>query len=248
MKSILAFTILGILATAGLIYIVLQRFPSIQIVGESPAVTLNLSSPNQEYKLQLNENVDRHIYIFPINIFEFRKFNEVRFSAFKDEQALIENEGLWEDTSSDMRYFDVYKPQWISDSVLKFSDSRTFAENKMDEVVVLNNTNQPIGYLLVNAGERFLILDLQPNEKVKLSTTPQSWASWISCGGNFQVSKKKFYSGVNFSIHDGNENHVSQHYFVTVKDDEVLIQSQEFEGYKSTKEVDIKVPKYDKAF
>ena len=145
--------------------------------AEGLPVNTRISSPNQNYNVQLNENVDRHLYPFPFNMFEFRKFNEVRFSAFKGEQNLVDNERLWEDTSSDMRFFDVYEPQWISNPVLKFSGSRTFAENKMDEVVILNNTNQPIGYLLVNAVERLLILDLQPNEKVKLSTIPQSWAS-----------------------------------------------------------------------
>lgn len=219
---------------------------------ESLPVNLIISSPDKNLSIQFNENVDLHRNPFPLDIFEFRKYNEVRFNAFKGEELLIKNEILWEDTSSDMRFFEVYEPQWISNSIIKFGSNKAFSKDKMDELVIINNTYSSIGYLLVNAGERFLILNLQPKEKITLMVFPQSWSNYITCKGNFEKSKSKFFSGVNFPLYDNSENHTPKHYFINVNDNDVLIQSLEVEGFTykkgedftSNKENEIKIPKY----
>ena len=208
---------------------------------ESPPVSLTLSSPNKTYVVHLVERADR--YLLPIYI-DSRRFNsEVRFSAFKGEKALAQNEMLWDDPSGDARFFDSYKYHWITDSVLKFGGDESVPQSKIDEVSISNDTNQPINQLVVNASDYFLILDLQPKASVKVPADHQPWLSWLSCGGSFSSGKPIPFDGVNFFIGDNQESHVSQHYCISIRDNGVLIQSQEIEGYKDVNGVKTTVPK-----
>lgn len=207
---------------------------------ESPPVSLNLSSPSNTYIIHLDEHADR--YLLPIHLDSRRFPSEVRFNAFKGERPLAQNEMLWDDSSGGARFFDSYKYHWISDSVLKFGWDESVPQSKIDEVVVSNDTNQPINQLVVNASEYFLILDLPPKSSVKLSAYPQSWLSWVSCKGSFASGKSIPFDGVNFFIRDNRESHVSQHYCISIREDELLIQSQEIEGYKEENGVKTAVP------
>jgi hypothetical protein len=208
---------------------------------ESPPVSLTLTSPNKTYVVHLDEHADR--YLLPIHLDSRRFSSEVRFNAFKGGQSLAQNEMLWDDPSGGARFFDSYKYRWINDSVLKFGWDESVPQLKNDEVVVSNDTNRPINQLVVNANEHFLILDLQPKSSVKLSAYPQSWLSWVSCKGSFASGKSIPFDGVNFFIRDNRESHVSQHYCISIRDDELLIQSQEIEGYKEENGVKTTIPK-----
>ncbi len=206
---------------------------------ENPPVSLTLASPNKTYLVQLNEHADP--YYLPIHLSSRRFASEVRFNLLKGEQTLAQNEILWDD-SSDSR-LDVYQYHWVSDSVLKYDWDKSVPQSKMDEIIVFNETNQHIDYLIVEASEDFLIVDLQPGASVKLLAFPQSWLSWASCHGSFASGKIIGWNGVNFSIHDNHENHLPHHYCLTVRDDGVSIQSQEIEGFKTVNGVKTTVPK-----
>jgi hypothetical protein len=95
----------------------------------------------------------------------------------------------------------------------------------MDEVMVSNDTNQPVNQLVVHASEYFLILDLPPNATVKLSAHPQSGLSWISCEGKVSSGRAIPFDGVNFLPRDNSDSHVSRHYCISIRGDGVLIQS-----------------------
>jgi hypothetical protein len=195
---------------------------------ENPPVSLSLQSANKIYTVQLNEKADR--FLLPIHL-GTRSFNsEVRFTALKGEQSLAKDEMLWSDSSDNRQ--DVYKYHWISDSIIKYGEIiESVPESKMDEVTVTNETNQSINYLVVEANEKFLILDIQPQSSVKFLAYPQSWLNWISGEGKFSSGKAIPFVGKNFRIGDDRESHVPKHYCVSIKDNEMLIQSEEIKGY-----------------
>jgi hypothetical protein len=214
--------------------------------AEAPPVSLSLSSPGKAYRVELSEHVDTYTHWAPIRLrLDSRRFDEVRFSAFKGNRVLAQNELLWDDTSGDSRFFESIKPRWINDSVLKFGGDESLPESKLDEVNVFNDTSQPVDHLLIKSSDFFLVLDLQPKTAVRLFPNPQSWLSWISCEGRFGSGKPIPFEGVNFFIRDDRDSHVSQHYCVSIGDNGVLIQSREVEGYRDEKEVKVTIAKGD---
>lgn len=228
-------------AITGIFFLILIGLAAAFYFGmENPPVSLSLTSPNKTYTAQLNERADR--YLLPIHLGSRNFPSEVRFTAFKGEHSIAQNEMLWTD-SSDNR-LDVYKYRWVTDSIIKYGGGKPASESKTDEVTISNDSNQAIDYLIVHAVEQFLILDFQSQASVKITSIPQPWLPWISCEGRFSSGKVITPNGVNFLLHETGENHTPQHYFISIRDDETLIQSQEAEGHKSFNGVRTRVPKF----
>lgn len=192
-------------------------------------MSLSLSSRDKTYRVELAEHVDIYTHWAPIHL-EPRKFNEVRFSAFKGDRALALNEWLWDDASDDSRFFESFKYRWVTDAVLRFGGDESLPESKLDEVIVFNNTNHVVDAITIRGGGLFLILDLQPKAAVKLPAHPQPWQSWVGYAVRLGSGKPISYGGVNFFIRDDKDSHVSQHYCVAIRDSGVVIQSREVEG------------------
>jgi hypothetical protein len=215
--------------------------------GEVSPVFLSLSSPANVYRVELNEHTDTFAHWAPIRL-RFgnpRRFNEVRFSAFNGDRALANDELLWNDTSSNSRFFESYRYRWVNNSVLQFGWDDSLPKSKLDEVIVFNGTALPVDELRIKAGDLFLILDLEPKAATTFSVDPQSWLSWIACEGSLGPGRRIPYRGVNFFIRDNHDTHVPQHYCVSIRDDGVVIQSREVDGDRDENGAKITVPRGD---
>ncbi len=228
-----------------LIALVLAGVLGLYLSAEAAPVSLNLLSPANTYRVELNEHADTFAHWAPIRLRfgDPRRFDEVRFSAFKGDRALAKDELLWDDTSGNSRFFESYKYRWLTDSILQFGWDESLPKSKLDEVTVFNDTNLSVDELRINSGDLFLILDLQPKAATTFSAHPQSWLSWIACEGSLGPDKRIPYGGVNFFIRDNNDTHVAQHYCVAIRDNGVVIQSREVDGYRDENGAKISVPK-----
>jgi len=235
----------SIVASVAVIALVLAGVLGLYLSAEAAPVSLNLSSPTNVYRVELNEHAETFAHWAPIRLRfgDPRRFDEIRFSAFKGDHALAKDELLWNDTSGNSRFFELYRYRWLTDSVLQFGWDESLPKSKLDEVTVFNDTNQPVEELRIRSGELFLILDLQPKATTTFSTHPQSWLSWIACEGSLGPGKRIPYGGVNFSIGDNHDTHVPQHYCVAIRDNGVVIQSREVDGYRDRNGAKISVPK-----
>jgi len=202
---------------------------------ESPSFTFTTTSPNNTYTVQLKEQAA--ISRVP---FSGHGNHAVSLSVLKVGGRTVENEGLYGGDVYDDRFLDLFPVHdWISESIIRFGKKDTIPQSQHDEVYVANNTNQVITYLTLRAKKDEMILqfDLQPKSVVKLYVEPQSDQradlSWIWCKGKFVSGQNILETGTNFKIR-GKYNGPA-HYCVSVKDQQVSIESREFEGYISDK-------------
>jgi hypothetical protein len=204
---------------------------ALYLSAEASPVSLTVASPDKTYRVDLNEHSDTYKHWAPIRLrLDSRQFNDVRFSAFKGDSKLAVDERLWDDSSDDSRFFDSYKYQWVNNSVLRFGLERSFPASQLDEVTVFNDSSRVVGELRLESRDIFLILDLQPNQTMKLTASPQSWLSWLSCVGKFASGQSIPFHGANFPLHDNDETHAAQHYCVAITDAGVTIQNPSVEG------------------
>lgn len=155
----------------------------------------------------------------------------MRFTVIKNESPLVENESLYTGSSP---FFNLYpKHAWIDENVLWFGGHDLTPSMRRDEISVINETNSVISYLNVTASDRFLLLEVQPHTSTRLLARPQTDqtanGSWISCFGKF-ADGRNINEGRNFSIRG---QYVSPaHYCIFVREEGVVIQSREFEGFE----------------
>jgi len=196
--------------------------------SEKPPLRLATQSPSNAYEVLLEEQAD----ISGDPFFTKHGHHEVRLTARKEGHTIIEKELLYSGGTYDERFQDLFPGhEWISDSALRFGQSGT-GPQKGDELVVHNETNGTLPYLLVRAGkyEMFLLLDLAPKSTARLATASQSDgrndSTYVSCKGVLQGGNHIPEIGRNFEIRG--KDRVPGHYAVTVVDGNVLITSQEF--------------------
>jgi len=201
--------------------------------AEAAPVSLTIASPDKTYRVELQEHTDTYRHWTPIRRrvrLDSRQFNYVRFSAFKDQRSLAADKPLWDDTSDGSRFFESHNYQWVDKSVLRFGLKRTSIDPPRDEITVFNDSSKPVDELRLESRDIFLILDLQPNQALKLAAYPQSWLSWLGCEGRFASGQNIPFHGANFSLHDNDNTHVAQHYCVAITDAGVTIQNSNVEG------------------
>lgn len=218
---------------------------SLYLSTEAAPVFLNLASPDKTYRVELHEHIDTYRHWASIRSrFYSPRFNEVRFNAFKDGRLLVSNEFLWNDTSSDSRFFEHHEYRWVINFILRFGGDLSMPESKLDEVTVFNHTNHAVDELMIKSNDLFVILDLQPKTATTLVAHPHPGA-WLTCEGQFASGKRIPFYGVNFLIGGNRDTHVPQHYCVAITDDRVLIQSREIEGDFDDNGAKVIVPKGD---
>lgn len=157
--------------------------------------------------------------------------NKVLFTVEREGKVLLENEGLYDDSAPFLQMYPTHL--WVMENVLWFGGHDLTPSAKRDEVSVVNETNKVISYLSVDASDMFLLLEVQPRSLTRLLTRPQTDQtadiSWVSCFGKFADGRDKG-GGRNFSIRG---KYVSPaHYCIVIREEEVVIQSREFEGFE----------------
>jgi hypothetical protein len=138
---------------------------------------------------------------------------------------------LDDDSSNDVRYLNLDRSRWASHNVLDFGSEQFMPDRARDEVVVTNVAKQPVAYLILEAGQAFLMLNFQPGASVKLEALPQLNSAYIQGGGRFRDGREIPFQGMNFHLDDDRRPHATQHYSASIRDEGLLIKSQEVVGY-----------------
>jgi hypothetical protein len=195
-------------------------FSSCSIFSPTELIT---SSPDKVYKVHLME------------MEESGTDYQVKFSVEKQGRMLIEDKIFHSDSGKFIS--SGLKTNWLSNNVLalRYLDS----SEKPDEISVENQTDKVIRYLKITARDRFLILELQAHSKTQLSAYPQTDKtadiSWIGGVGMYDDGQMLPAWGMNFRIRG---KYISPaHYCVLIKENEVLVQSKDFEGFLDKIEV-----------
>lgn len=150
------------------------------------------------------------------------------------QQILKEVEVASGDASSGRMLPDHPQLAWLYENTFRLSEHASLPESESDVLLIRNDSAHTISYLSVSGGmdEWFFILNLQPRSSVKLLALPQ-WKqgdlSWVSAKGRFGDDIPT-YGGQNFKIAASEKG--PGHYCLTVRDDEMVIQSREFEGWE----------------
>jgi len=179
------------------------------------------ASPNKTYRVYMQDRATEgfeHI---------------VNFNVTKNEKPIIENEIFYSD--SNRFIYSELKYSWAAENVLRFGELDSSV--KPDEISIINQTNKIIRYLKVNAGNSFLLLELQPRTTTRLFDRPQTNKtadiSWVGGFGKFDDGRSFSNWGKNFRIKGKYTS--PAHYCVLIKDGEIVVQSREFEGFSTDK-------------
>lgn len=196
---------------------------------------LATTSPGKTYSLRLTEKETEYS---PQNLWPYKVF----LTLEKNGHTIVSDSIIHSGDDLDERYGNVAsEAEWISEKVLRLSYRKISAEQPHDSIEVHNNSGQSLSYVLIhwtvsypNPNEKFLLIDVQPNEKVRLQVTSdlegRADMSWLSCLTRFEDGKELGKAGKDFRI-TGKPKSPSK-YFVTIKPNEALIESQDYQPFK----------------
>lgn len=110
--------------------------------------------------------------------------------------------GDWLDPSFNFLYT---QHRWLSNTTIQFLREAA-PEPECDRLVVRNDTDKAISYLLIESRDLFLVFNLDPGSEVKIRSTPQGALtrdlSWIEVEGEFADNRRIDWQGVNFKLRD----------------------------------------------
>lgn len=197
----------------------------------SPQFALTTTSPDQTYTVELKEQV-KELSAPPSG----EAIHTVWMNVLKERQLIIKDAPLYGGDGYDDRFQDLFpKYEWISNSTIRFANEASNPDSPHDEINIYNETNKGISYLnvLVEKGEMFVLIDVQPKSITRLIVHPQTDRgrdySWIHSTGIFKDGGNIPEYGVNFKVRGLDKG--PAHYCIDIKDSGLNIMSEEFEGY-----------------
>lgn len=187
-----------------------------------PPALFATSSPSKTYMVELTGDKSRPL--FPVIE------HEVGFNVFKHDNRIIKNayahSGDWFDISFELAY---PEHTWVDENILRFGRDLNVPESRKDMLSLANHSGKVIKYLKINAKDMFLIFDMQPRSTLSLSSSHQSWLSWIECEGEFIDGERISWSGVNFFHRDTLGE--PMRYCISVHEGGLRIESAQIEGF-----------------
>ncbi len=119
---------------------------------------------------------------------------------YRNGEQVIRRRQLHSGDGFDPGFDDLYtNHRWLNSSTLILHRG-DIGESGFDTLNVTNNTSKPIRFLKIGAVEMFLLFDLQPHARVTLSSSSQTWLSWLTVEGEFEDGTSIPWEGVNFII------------------------------------------------
>jgi hypothetical protein len=197
--------------------------------------SLNTVSPENTYRIQIEETKTE---VSPHNRLPY----QVVLDLEKNGQVIVKKAILHSGDEWDVRLGNIAQvAEWMSEKILRFGRETSDVIQQYDWIEFYNNSDQPLTYVFIswtvsnpNPNERFLLLDVKSNEKIRLRVTSQGEAgadlSDIGCFGRFEDGKDLAMVMKRFKIIGKYKS--PSHYFITVKDNEALIESQEYQPIK----------------
>lgn len=193
------------------------------------------TSPGKTYRVQLTETKTE---VSPQNTLPYKTF----FRLEKQGNMILGNEILYSGDDNDPRFATIApEAEWISERTVRFGRMKITANRPYDWIEFHNNSSQPLTYAFIswtisnpNPNERFLLLDIKPDEKIRIQVTSQASGgadlSSISCLGRFEDGNNLTMTTRNFRIIGKYDS--PSHYLITVSSDKTLIESQEHKPNK----------------
>ena len=164
---------------------------SITCVGCAPrTIFFSTTSPNRIYTVNLTGRKQRPRFFT----------NEVRFDVLKNGKPFVSNEFLHSGDAFDLSFEAGYPDYgWLDQNVLQFYRSADFKGGKPASLVVTNETDKEIKYLIVYSVYDLLIIEMPPHSERSLVVCPSRCDS-----GGFYI-KGEFTSGGYFEHGGGCE-------------------------------------------
>jgi hypothetical protein len=197
--------------------------------------SLTTVSPRNTYRIRLEETKTE---VSIQNLWPYKVFLNLE----KNGQVIVNNAILYSGDDWDARFGNIAsEAEWVSEKIVRFGREKANAARPYDWIEFHNDSGQTLTYVLIswtisnpNPNERFLLLDVKPDEQIRVRATSQADAgadlSGIGCLGRFESGKDLSMVTRNFKIVGKYKS--PSHYFVTVKDNETLIESQEYQPIK----------------
>ncbi len=197
--------------------------------------SLTTTSPGKTYKIQLNEVKTE---ITSQNLLPYK----VTFELERNGRVVVENAILYSGDELDPRFGIIAsESEWISEKVIRFGREKANAVKPYDWLEFHNESSQPLTYVFVswtisnpNPNERFLLLDVKPDEKIRMQVASQAKTgadmSVIGCQGRFEDGKNLGMATRNFKV-VGKYTSPSN-YSIKVRNSETLIESREYQANK----------------
>lgn len=167
------------------------------LLRKRPVIS-EIASPNGDLVLRLTGDPTRPLTPF--------RDQSVYFDLSRNAKPVLADKfmhfGDWFDPS----FNDLYKQhRWLSNTTIQFLREAA-PEPECDRLVVRNDTDQAISYLLIESRDLFLVFNLNPRSEVKIRPTPQSpltsGLSWIEVEGEFTDNRRIDWKGINFTIRE----------------------------------------------
>lgn len=179
-----------------------------------PNFILSIRSPNQEYQIDLiNDNSVVLLLLGEV---------AVNFDLYKNGEEYAISERLY--SADGFRRMDLRYPEflWIGDACLRFFSEQNRLHDSSSKIFIKNNSGMPIKYLLVEAQDLFLILDINNHEELEFEVPYQKWQSWVNVSGTY-VNGHRMKNGHNFDHRDSWGNQII--YCVSITENSVVISS-----------------------
>ena len=157
---------------------------------QGPPVFSTIESPDKTYVVHLRGKRTRPAFPWMMHW--------VYCDLYRNGQQVIRRRQLHSGDWLDPGFDDLYSNHtWISSSALMFHRGKV-GERGLDTVNITNNTSKAIRFLQVGSVGMFLLFDLPPQARMKLSASTQTWTNWVEAEGEFADGKSIPWKGVNF--------------------------------------------------
>lgn len=192
------------------------------------------TSPGNIYRVEL---VEVKSEISSQDTFPYKVF----LTVDKNKTQIINNEKLYYGDVWDTR-FGVIAPmaEWMDEKIVRLARRHTKSIEHFDSIDFHNESTQLLDYVFIswtvsnpNPNESFVLVDIEPDEKINLQITSgldNADLSVISCQGRFRDGTRFGKTTKNFTIKGKYQS--PSRYSVTVKDDKILLDSQEYPTLK----------------
>jgi hypothetical protein len=196
-------------------------------------LNIDTSSPGSKYRIYL---VETHIKeVSDKDPWPYKVF----MKAERNGQVFLQNEMLDHYDGQDVGLGQIVTDsEWLSDSILRLGNKSMEKPQQYDWIEVTNNSSNVLSYALISGintipGEKFLLFDLSPSEKIQIKaiaqTDERSDYSWINFLGKFETRKDTLISSEkSFKIMGKYKS--PSHYYISVNDNNAEITSLEYES------------------
>lgn len=184
-----------------------------------PRVWLARTSPNGKYTVELTGDKGRGGFVIP---------SVVKYNILVDGKLLTRDRLVHYGDAMDISFELAYPDHaWTDERTLRFWSIQPRLGDRLDTLLISNNTHKTIKFLRIKARDMFFVFDVQPNSRLKLAFTHRPEGKQISAEGEFEDGSLIDY-GVQF-LENGSREPLG--YCMTIDYDRVTINSPRERAY-----------------